>query len=85
MFDFLKRIFKPVVFEIRIKKGRADIIKGKVTRAFVNECSEICKLEKVENISILGLDSENGIRLEFSANTTKECRQKFRNIWGIYK
>lgn len=85
MFDFLKRLFKPAVFEIRIKNGKADLTRGKATKAFVNECAEICQQENLDAIAVYGVKSEYGIRLEFSSNTPDSSRQKFRNIWEIHK
>ena len=85
MFDFLRRLFKPVVFEISIKDDKAELTSGKATRAFVKECAEICQLENLHNIRISGVKSDYGIRLEFSANIPESCRQKLRNIWEIYK
>ena len=85
MFEFFKRLFKPVLFEVRIKDGKAELIRGKITQAFVKECGEICRQEDLEAIVVYGVNSDYGVRLEFSANTPVSTRQKFRNIWEIHK
>lgn len=85
MFDFLKRFFFPTVFEVCLNNGNADISRGKATKAFIQDCLEICKQQKLDRIIIYGVSSEYGVRLEFSSNTPESCRQMFRNIWEIYK
>ncbi len=85
MFDFLKRLFNQPVFEVRFKAGEGKLFKGKVTRAFIQECLEVCKMEGLDSISIYGVNSDNGIRLEFSSNIPKSSCQKFRNIWELYR
>jgi uncharacterized protein DUF3634 len=85
MFDFLKRFFSPAVFEIRFKGGDTTLTRGKVTRAFIQECLEVCNREKLDAITVYGVNSDYGVRLEFSSNTPKSCQQMFRNIWEIHK
>lgn len=85
MFDFLKRFFSHRVFEIKLKKGQAYLVRGKVTGAFINDCLEICKNENLDAVSIFGVSSENGIRLEFSSNVPLACCQKFRNTWELHR
>ena len=85
MFDFLRHFFYPAVFEIRFKGGISNLSRGKATRAFIQECMEVCNREKLDSIRIYGVNSEYGVRLEFSSNTPESCRQRFRNIWEIHK
>ena len=85
IFDFFKSFFYPAVFEIRFRSGDITLARGKATKAFIQECLEVCKRENLDKITIFGVNSEYGIRLEFSSNTPDSCRQMFRNIWEIHR
>jgi len=85
MFDFLKRLFNPPVFTVMLKAGEGHLARGKVTKAFIQECLDVCKRENLDSITIFGVNGEYGIRLEFSKNTPESCRQMFRNIWEIHR
>ena len=81
----LKRIFNPPRFIIRIHDGNMVMEKGKVVKKFLDECTELSKSNGENSGKIFGVESEYGLRLEFSNNIPENIQQRFRNIWGIYK
>ena len=85
MFDFIRRLLFPSVFEIKLKNGVGILINGKVKKAFIDDCVKVCKREKLDSITIYGKSSEYGIRLDFSSSTPESSRQFFRNAWEIYR
>ena len=85
MFDFLRRLLFPSVFEIKLKDGVGKLINGKVKKAFIDDCVNICKRENLDSITIYGKSSEYGIRLEFPPSTPESSKQFFRNTWEIYR
>lgn len=85
MLGFLKRLFNPPVFEVKLKAGAGHRARGKVSGAFIQECIDICEREGLDSISVFGVRSEHGIRLEFSTNVPKSTAQKFRNVWELYR
>ena len=80
MFDFFRRFFCSAVFGIRFKDGKATLFKGKATKAFLNDCLEVVLKDKLDPITIYGINSSYGVKLDFSSNTPESSRQRFRNI-----
>lgn len=85
MFNFIRRLFFPSIFEIKLQNGVGKLINGNVKKAFIDDCLIICKREKLDSITIYGKSSEYGIRLEFSSSTPESSKQFFRNAWSIYR
>jgi len=85
MFDFLRRLFFSSIFEIKLKNGIGKLINGKVKKAFIDDCVNVCKRENLDSITIYGKSCEYGVRLEFSKSTPESSKQFFRNAWNIYR
>ena len=79
----VRRAFPPL-FSIRIEDGVARRIQGKVTGAFLEDCSRICRRSRITSAWIWGHEAGNGVRLEFSSRIAEGDRQRFRNTAGIH-
>jgi hypothetical protein len=82
---FFKNIINPPQFIVTIKNGRAEATFMKVKKIFLDECNEICRNCAIDKGKIYGVNSEYGVRLEFSEEISEEFHQKFRNVWNIVK
>lgn len=78
-----RRMFPPL-FTIRIRDGRAEGVQGKVTAAFLEDCSGISRRSGIISGWIWGHLSPSGIRLEFSSGIEEGDRQRFRNTAGVH-
>ena len=81
---FRNLLFSPV-FVITIENGQAKSTHNKVTKAFIYECNELCKMYKIKTGKIYGIKSDYGITIKFSASIPEEFHQQFRNVWNIVK
>lgn len=88
MADFLKILVRklvPPVFSLEISAGRIELRQGKVTTAFIQDCSEIVQARNITTGWIWGIRDGQAIKLDFAGSISDNARQKFRNIWGIHK
>jgi hypothetical protein len=86
MLDILRRIAKKILppsFTVEIRDGRAICIQGKVTSAFLDDCTEIAGDRHIVKGWIWGSREAGGARLEFSAGIGEGDRQRFRNAAGF--
>jgi hypothetical protein len=86
--NFLKKILRFVyrpVFIIDIKNGEASLLSGKVSNKLVIEFSSIAKHQDILRGTIYGLKSSKGIKLDFSPSIDDKDRQRFRNVWNVYR
>jgi hypothetical protein len=81
----IKLLLNPPEFIIKIKGGKAEMITGKLPKPFIDELLELCKKNLIGYTKISGINSENGVRLEFSESIPENLRQRIRNLYGIYK
>ncbi|OPL18389.1 MAG: hypothetical protein AVO35_05975 [Candidatus Aegiribacteria sp. MLS_C] len=78
-----RKVFPPL-FTIRIREGRAERVQGKVTPAFLDDCSGISRRSGITSGWIWGHLSPSGVRLEFSSGIGEGDRQRFRNTAGVH-
>jgi hypothetical protein len=86
--DFLRKIFRfvcPPVFTITIKNGIATLSQGKATNKLVSEFFLIAQKQGILSGALYGVRSSKGITLEFSASISDSDRQRFRNVWNLYR
>lgn len=69
------------LFEIRVEAGRAVARKGKVTQAFLDSVTEICRDAGVHNGWIGGEKRNLGSSLRFSRQFPRGVQQRLRNEW----
>ncbi len=86
--SFLKILFRklfPPLFTIRIKNGKAFLENGKLTSAFLGDCTDIARKNGISSGWIWGYTSPGGARMEFSSGINKGDRQRFRNAAGVHR
>jgi hypothetical protein len=86
--DFLHKIFRficPPVFTITIKNGIATLSQGKASNKLVTEFSSITQEQNISHGVIYGVRSSKGITLDFSPSISDSERQRFRNVWNLYR
>jgi hypothetical protein len=86
--DFLHKIFRFVcfpVFIIAIKNGIASLSRGKAPSKLVSEFSSIAQEQNILRGTIYGVRSSKGVTLDFSPSISDKDRQRFRNIWNLYR
>jgi hypothetical protein len=69
------------VFVIRLVDGHPQIVRGTVTRAFLNQVDEICQHHGVTAGTIRGQERGRQIGLEMRGSFPPACRQQIRNLW----
>jgi hypothetical protein len=84
VFRILMRRMFPPLFTIRIRGGRITDTGGKVTAAFLEDCSRITERSGISRGWIWGHSSGSGVRLEFSSGIGQADRQRFRNTAGVH-
>ena len=67
------------VFEMHFKNGKLDKHSGKIPEAFLRECKNIAKHEKLT--CTVRAEKLNGIRLHVSANVNDKITQRIRNVF----
>lgn len=72
------------VFVVKVNRGEAAAVSGKVTPAFLRQVREIAALNGVANGRVFGLADGPRIRLEFSGHFPAGSRQQLRNWWGVH-
>lgn len=72
------------VFVVKVNRGEAVAVSGKVTPAFLREVREIAALNGVAKGRVAGLVAGPRIRLEFSSHFPAGSRQQLRNWWGMH-
>ena len=85
LFKSLKMLFNPPEFIIKVKGGKAEIITGKLPKKFLDEVLELCQKNLIGYTKIYGINSKEGVRLQFSESIPENIRQRIRNLYGIYK
>lgn len=81
----IARLFNPPKFIVQIDNRKAEVVKGKLSKAFLEDCSIICDDNEIDAGKIYGIEKEYGVSLDFSHTIPDSCHQKFRNVWGIHK
>ena len=81
----LSRLFNPPKFVIKLRKERVEVVRGKVSRPFLDECTHLCRDNNICSGQVFGVNCEYGIRLEFSDDIPENMQQRFRNIWNSQK
>jgi hypothetical protein len=71
------------LFVVRISEGAPRAVRGRVTRAFLQDIAEIATRHRVRRGEIRGLAAGRRINLEFSSGIPGPCRQQIRNLWGV--
>lgn len=85
---FLHKLFRfvfPPVFTITIKNDIATLSQGKANNKLVTEFSLIAQKQNILLGAIYGVKSSKGITLDFSPSISDSDRQRFRNVWNLYR
>jgi hypothetical protein len=69
------------IFVVRIESGSPRVVRGTVTKAFLNRIGEACLDHGVTRGVIRGQVRGREIALEFKGHFPPACRQQLRNIW----
>lgn len=88
MADFLKILVRrliPPVFSLEISAGKIERRQGKVTSAFIQDCSDIVRSRNIHSGWIWGIRDGSLIKLDFAGDIPENAKQKFLNVWGIHK
>jgi hypothetical protein len=68
-------------FVVQVVRGQAQVVRGIVTPAFVQEVREACARNQVSDGVVRGVTKNGRIALEFSDGMPPPCRQQLRNLW----
>jgi hypothetical protein len=68
-------------FEVRIVGGEPRVLRGTVTRGFLQQLREVCGRNEVDKGVVRGVVKDGRIALEFSDGMPAPCRQQLRNLW----
>lgn len=71
------------VFVVRVEDGKARVVRGKVTQAFLQEIGETCDRHGVKRGGVRGVANGSRIALAFSGDIPPSCRQQLRNLWHL--
>jgi hypothetical protein len=71
-------------FVIRIEKGEARVVRGKVTAAFLERAKEVCSAHHVHRGWIGGVQRGKRIALHFARSIPHFCQQQLRNQWVLH-
>jgi hypothetical protein len=70
-------------FVVKIARGEPRVVRGPVTRAFLQEVREVCTRYGVDAGRVRGVVKYGRISLEFSDSMPPQCRQQLRNVWVL--
>ncbi len=84
-FKKLWRVLDPPAFVVCISNTSATATRGKVSKNFLNACSEIARDQDIHEGKIFGITRPYGISLEFSEDIPTGNHQQFRNAWQVYQ
>ncbi len=76
-------IHPTAIFVVRIDEGVPRAVRGRVTRAFVQEVGEVCRRHEIHRGEVRGRAEGQRIVLDFSRNIPDSCRQQLRNLWNL--
>ena len=71
------------VVEIRVRGGRPEVRKGKVTAAFLAEVAAICRESGVSSGWVGGVRQGKRVALRFSRHFPPGAQQRLRNEWML--
>ena len=77
--------YAQTAFIVRIKFGRPQIAKGKLTAGFLQELEDVCREHQIESGTIRGMKRGRRIALKFSAGIPPACQQRLRNVWVMQR
>jgi hypothetical protein len=72
-------------FKVRISAGKARVVRGKVTAAFVERITEVCQEFDVTRGWVGGVAHGKRITLHFSRSFAQAPRQRLRNEWLVIR
>ncbi len=71
---------KPV-FKLRVARGSVKVTRGKVTADLQQQAAEIVQQWQLRRGWIGGVRRGKNLKLTFSHNVPRGCRQQLRNLW----
>ncbi len=77
--------FRPgTVFVIRVREGKVQVVRGKVSRSFVADCERLAGEGRLCEGVIRGVIRGDGVSLSFSRTISPGIRQQLLNIWQLH-
>jgi hypothetical protein len=70
-------------FVVKVRDGVPDVLRGAVSRAFVQEIAEVATRHGIRDCVVRGVAKGARIGLTFSNNVPAVCQQQLRNIWTL--
>jgi hypothetical protein len=70
-------------FEVRVKDGVPELVRGDVANSFLQEIAEVCTRHGVRDGVVRGVSRGERIALSFSGDLPAPCQQQLRNIWNL--
>jgi len=68
-------------FVVKVRDGVPDVLRGSVSRAFVQEIAEVSTRHGVRDCVVRGIAKGERIGLSFSETVPAACQQQLRNLW----
>ena len=70
-------------FVVRIKGGVPRVVRGTVTRSFLQQIAETCGRHGVSHGVVRGVVKGRRITLAFTEGMPPPCQQQLRNLWAL--
>lgn len=77
-------VWRQPAFALYVEHGQLKSIAGSAPNAFQKACQETLELHQVQQGLILGMQRQQGLRLEFTGAISEATQQAIRNLWQIY-
>jgi hypothetical protein len=73
----------PAVFVVKVRDGKPEASRGKVTDAFLAAVAEVCAEFALRTGEVRGVARGRRIALRFSSGFPAAARQRLRNWWAM--
>jgi hypothetical protein len=70
-------------FVVRVRSGKAEATRGKVTDAFRAAVADVCREFGLTAAEVRGVAKGHRIALQFSSAFPEPARQRLRNWWAM--
>jgi hypothetical protein len=75
----------PAIFLIRVRRGELTVVRGQVSRRFLEDCEDLITDAGVVRGKIRGVRREGTVSLDFSREIPSALHQRFRNSFYFHR
>lgn len=69
------------VFVVELTPEGARVLRGEAPKVFVSACTDVARLQGLQQGRVYGVRERDGAGLRFSRDIPEPARQAFRNCW----